>query len=229
MHFKTARVGSFGETEASEWGRANAKLFVEIALVLWLIAVFVLGAKGVFVREPGRPPVPIVLGVVVPLIAFFAAYFRWDSFRAMVLSSDLRLGAAIQGWRFAGLGFLALYAHGVLPGSFALPAGLGDIAIGATAPWIVLALIRHAEFAGTRPFVIWNVLGILDLVVAISSGAMSAGMVPEVTGNVTTTPMSQLPLVLIPVYFVPIFVMLHAAALFQARRFAASARREAEQ
>jgi hypothetical protein len=32
--------------------------------------------------------------------------------------------------------------------------------------------------------------------------------------------MSQLPLVLIPAYFVPVFFMLHAAALFQARRFA---------
>jgi hypothetical protein len=30
--------------------------------------------------------------------------------------------------------------------------------------------------------------------------------------------MAQLPLVLIPAYFVPLFIMLHLAALFQARR-----------
>ena len=30
--------------------------------------------------------------------------------------------------------------------------------------------------------------------------------------------MAQMPLVLIPAYFVPLFVMLHLAALFQARR-----------
>jgi len=34
--------------------------------------------------------------------------------------------------------------------------------------------------------------------------------------------MAQLPLVLIPAYFVPLFVMLHLAALFQARRHAVS-------
>jgi hypothetical protein len=39
---------------------------------------------------------------------------------------------------------------------------------------------------------------------------------------VTTGPMAQLPLVLIPAYLVPLFVMLHLAALFQARRQASS-------
>jgi hypothetical protein len=34
--------------------------------------------------------------------------------------------------------------------------------------------------------------------------------------------MAQLPLVLIPAYLVPLFVMLHLAALFQARRRAST-------
>src|SRR5262249_11237234 len=47
----------------------------------------------------------------------------------------------------------ALYVHGVLPGAFAWPAGLGDIAIGVTAPWVALALVRRPGFATSRVFV----------------------------------------------------------------------------
>ena len=197
--------------------RSGVKALVAIVLALWFIVVYALGASGLFVRTGGKPPLPILLGVTVPLLAFFVAYFGWAAFRAFVLAADLRLGAAIQAWRVGGLGFIALYVYGILPGEFALPAGLGDIAIGVTAPWIVIALIRRPGFANSTLFVTWNVLGILDLIVAVGTGAMSSGFLPGFSGAVTTLPMSKLPLVLIPAYFVPIFVMLHLTALFQSR------------
>jgi len=66
--------------------------------------------------------------------------------------------------------------------------------------------------------VIWNLLGILDLAVAVSIGALVPLFAPNLYGTVTTSPMSQLPLVLIPAYLVPTFLMLHLTALFQSRR-----------
>ena len=96
------------------------------------------------------------------------------------------------------------------------------MAIGFTAPWIVLGLIRHASFATSRRYVIWNILGITDLVVAVSMGTLSSGFIRGLTGNVTAAPMAQLPLVLIPAYFVPFFIMLHFTALAQARQMARS-------
>jgi hypothetical protein len=193
---------------------------MEAVLGLWLVLVFLLGASGAFVRPPEAPPLPILLGAAVPVLLFLATYWGSGAFRAWVLTADLRLLTAIQGWRAGGLGFLALYANGVLPGLFALPAGLGDIAIGVTAPWVMLALLRRPAFAGSRPFVLWNLLGILDLVVALSTGALSSGFVAGLAGKVTTAPMAQLPLLLIPAYLVPLFVILHLAALFQARQLA---------
>jgi hypothetical protein len=62
----------------------------------------------------------------------------------------------------------------------------------------------------------------MDLVVAVSMGAICSGFLPGITGSVTTAPMAQLPLVLIPAYLVPLFIMLHFTALSQARRFARS-------
>ncbi len=198
-------------------------LVVVGVLAIWLALVFLLGAGGAFVRPPGALPLPILIGVTTPIIAFLAAFWAFGAFRDFVLAVDLRLVTGIQAWRFAGLGFLALYAHGVLPGLFAWPAGLGDIAIGATAPWVMLTLIRRPSFAASKPFVVWNLLGVLDLVVAVGTGALSSGLALAAAAEVTTAPMARLPLVLIPGYLVPLFVMLHLTALFQARRLAVSA------
>jgi hypothetical protein len=135
-----------------------------------------------------------------------------------MLACDLPLLSAVQSWRFAGFGFLALYAYGILPGSFAWPAGLGDMAIGITAPWIALALLRRPGFAASKVFAIWNLLGILDLIVAVGAAALNQSITNGEVGEITVAPMAKIPLVLIPAYLVPLFIMLHLTALFQARR-----------
>jgi Kef-type K+ transport system membrane component KefB len=132
----------------------------------------------------------------------------------------LRFATAIQAWRAGGIVFIAFYAYGLLPGVFAWPAGLGDMAIGATAPWLVLSLIRDRGFAAGRAYRVWNWLGILDLVVAVGIGASISALARGLPGEITTAPMTLLPLVLIPAYLVPIFVMLHFTALYQSRRMA---------
>src|SRR5262249_48315467 len=135
------------------------KPLIIVLLALWLACVLVLGATGRFVTPPGAAPLPIGLGVVAPLLAFLAAFRGSASFRTLVRTADLPLLTALQAWRFAGFGFLSLYAYGVLPGDFIWSAGLGDIAIGLTAPWVALALVRRPGFAGSRLFIVWNLLG----------------------------------------------------------------------
>ena len=66
----------------------------------------------------------------------------------------------------------------------------------------------------------FGALGLLDLVVAVSTGAYASLSTTGAVGEITTRPMAELPLVLIPAYFVPIFIMLHIVALAQARRAA---------
>src|SRR5258708_31988431 len=163
MNTKNETMRNIPENAASELnnGHSSLRSAVFAAMALWLGLVFFLGAHGAFVGSADSPPLPIFLGLAIPLAVFFAAYFGWSAFRAFVLNADLRLVSAVQAWRWAGLGFLSLYAHGVLPGLFAFPAGLGDMAIGVSAPWIVLGLVRHPSFPASRRFVIWNIMGIL--------------------------------------------------------------------
>jgi hypothetical protein len=204
--------------EPQSIGRGGIRLAVPIALALWLLLVVSLGLVGAFVGPPRRPPLPIAIGVAAPLVFFFASLRLSQSFREFVLSLDLRLIAAMQAWRWAGLGFLSLYSHNVLPAVFALPAGLGDMAIGVTAPWIILALVRQPGFAARAAFIRWNVLGILDLLIAVSIGAVSAFFATGAPGEISTAPMATLPLLLIPAFLVPLFLMLHTAALMQSRQ-----------
>jgi len=227
MNVKTETMGSITGSEASELnnGRPSLRAVVIGALAVWFGLVLSLASQGAFVARPGLPPLPIFFGVAIPLGLFLAAYFGLRSFRDFILGADVRFVAAIQAWRWGGLGFLSLYANGILPGLFAFPAGLGDMAIGFSAPWIVLNLVRNRLFASSRRFVIWNILGIVDFVVAVSTATLSSGAFPAITalnGNVTTSAMAQLPLVLIPAFMVPFFTMLHLTALFQARQLARS-------
>jgi hypothetical protein len=186
----------------------------------WLALVFILGARGAYVAQPGAPPIALLLGLLGPLTLFLLAYFTIRPVREFILSADLRLIVGMQAWRWAGLGFLTLYTYRILPGIFAWPAGLGDMAVGITAIPVLASLLRKPAFAGGKRFVAWNLLGILDLTVAVSIGALVPILAPNFYGTVTTAPMSVLPLVLIPVFLVPTFLMLHLTALFQSRRLA---------
>ena len=203
-------------------GLNGIRLNVTLVLTVWFLLVVSLGASGAFVGRPGTPPIGMAIGVGAPLVLFFAWLRISQSFRDFLFSLDLRLVAGIQAWRWAGLGFLSLYAQKVLPAMFALPAGLGDMAVGSAAPWIVLALVRRPDFAASVAFIRWNVLGILDLVVAISLGTLSATLSTGAPGEISSAPMATLPLLLIPTFLVPLFLMLHVVALMQSRRVARS-------
>ena len=229
MNTKTQTMGSITGNLPSELNnrRPSVKSVVVAALVLWFGLVFFLASEGAFVASPGSPPLPIFFGVAIPLTLFFTAYFGWSPFREFILGAELRFVTAMQAWRWAGGQFFWLYAWGVLPGLFAFPAGFGDMAIGVTAPWIVLGLVRNPLFAASRRYVIWNILGIVDFVVAASMGVLASGLFPGInglTGNLTTSAMNRLPLVLIPAFIVPFFTMLHLTALFQARQLARTRR-----
>jgi hypothetical protein len=199
-------------------GRRGIHLTVAFAMAVWLLLVLSLGAAGAFAGPPGTPPLPIAIAVSAPLALFFAWLRLSRTIREFVLSLDLRFIVAMQGWRWAGLGFLDLYAYKVLPAVFALPAGLGDMAIGVTAPWIILGLVRQPGFAARGAFIRWNVLGILDLLVAISIGTVSMLFATGSPGEISTAAMATLPLLLIPGFLVPFFLMLHTTALMQSRR-----------
>jgi hypothetical protein len=116
-----------------------------------------------------------------------------------------------QIFRVVGVNFLVVMALGKLPAVFALPAGLGDIAIGVEAIFVARSLRRGVV---SRRTVWFNILGLVDLVVALGIGVTAA---PGVAHLLSLTPSTEqialLPLVLVPTTVVPLAVALHLLSL----------------
>src|SRR5258708_22355837 len=153
--------------------------FVAVFFLAWLALIFVLGARSGFVAPRGAPPLALLIGLLAPLSLFILGYRTIRPLREFVLSADLRIIVGMQAWRWAGFGFLTLYFYGVLPGIFAWPAGLGDIAIGVTSPLVLAALLRPSDSATSKRFLAWNLSGILELTVAVSVGALGPLFAPN--------------------------------------------------
>src|SRR5262249_48072203 len=133
-----------------------------------------------------------------------------------ILSLNLRALTLAQTSRVVGVVFLILYLQGELPAVFALPAGLGDVAVGITAPLVAWAWKRPFPY---RTFLAWNVLGTVDLVTAVSLGALaSATPVGVLAGDTSTRLVGQFPVSLIPTYFVPLLLILHLISFIRIRK-----------
>lgn len=143
------------------------------------------------------------------LVAMLAAASGSLANRALTTRRGVTWLAAAQTPRVLGVVFLIAMATGDLPVVFALPAALGDIAVGAAAPWIALRLARGTH----RRAAIWfNVLGIVDLSVAVALGFLaSAGGVLDV--DPSTQALTELPLSLIPTTVVPLAITMHVVSL----------------
>jgi hypothetical protein len=191
----------------TNYGKLTAGL-----IAAWFVASLLASALHLLQRPPGQPPIPLLLAVLTPIAVFSIWYLRSKAFREFALSLDPRLLTVVQTFRIVGFVFLVLYTYRILPGMLALPAGWGDIAIGATAYLAANWLIPHYR----RGFIAWQLLGMLDLLIAISMGAASGMLNPD---GISTAPMTVLPLSLIPGFAVPLFLILHIISIAQARRW----------
>jgi hypothetical protein len=188
-----------------------------VVVAAWFVVVLAASAAGVFNQPPGTPPVAIGLAAAVPALVVIGLLVVSERFRWWVRDLDLQFLTLLQTWRVAGVAFLALFAQGELPARFAVPAGLGDVIVGLTAPLVALYVVGGGRRA-RRVYVGWTVFGIADLVAAVALG---------VTTGAGMEPVAVLPLSLIPAFGVPLTLALHAISLvnaFQGGQFAAGQR-----
>ena len=119
-------------------------------------------------------------------------------------------------WRLEGLVFLVLMLQGRVPALWALPAGLGDVLVGATAPWVARGL-EHP--GGRRRAIAWTLFGMADLVVAVALGVMTNPGPTQVFHPIPNAELlTQYPLALVPAFLVPLAFTLHVASLLQLGR-----------
>jgi hypothetical protein len=93
---------------------------------------------------------------------------------------------------------------------------LGDFAIGVTAPLVAFYL---AQGRRKNSFILWNILGVIDLVNAVTLGVLASPALGILRPEVSTDAMTVLPLSLIPTFAVPLLLILHIISIAQALRW----------
>src|SRR5262245_12544722 len=184
-------------------------------LGVWLGAAVLVAPKlgSLFARQGLRVP-PVVFFAATAVVVVSTAIAVSSNFRRVLAAAPVPIVVGVQLYRVVGAVFLILLSQGRLPAHFALPAGWGDVAIGLAAPLVALALARRAR--GSRTVAVsWNVLGLLDLVVAVGmgTGLLAPYLAPGLGRVAPAAALRLFPMVLVPAFAVPVSVLLHVLAL----------------
>ena len=203
-------------TALPEKERAKAFWSVSALLVAWFIFAVATSLAGWWGGVPRRVPT-IQYGLFIPIMVGVVLFWTWPLLRRTLAVVPNEWLVGIQFYRALGVIFLILYAAGRLPALFALPAGLGDVAVGLLAPAAAAAYAR-ASVGAVRRLRLWNALGIADLVIAVTIGFLTSPSPLQVAAfDRPSTLISVFPLSLIRVYMVPLSILMHFASLHRLR------------
>ncbi len=186
-------------------------------LVLWFVAALALSYAGVFRGTPGSPPT-IEFGIFVPIVVGLVWLWRSPTATLLIDAIPQSWLVGLQFYRVLGVIFLVMSAQGRMPAAFALPAGAGDVAVGLLAPFVATVYARG--IVGREALVrSWNVLGLLDLAIAVTTGFLTSPSPFQVLAlHAPNELISAYPLVMIPVFGVPLAALLHVASLLKLGR-----------
>ena len=198
--------------------RRNTWLAVMIPFTLWLAAIWGAAVNGVFRPVPAGGPPLLPLAIFVPIVIGAPILLRSKRLGEVL---DAMPGAwliALQLYRVFGAIFLVNWARGLLPGIFALPAGIGDVLTGLFAVPVAITL-ASGGVDGRKAAFAWNLFGLLDFAIAIGMGLITApGPFQLIVSSVPSIGAGTYPTVMIPAFAVPSSILLHALSLRQLRR-----------
>ena len=192
--------------------KRNWRWGVAILLIAWLLVRLALA-----VRPPNGAVLttPFVVGFIVFGVSVGTLPLLISPvFRQIVRTIPETWLVGIHAIRVAGFLFLALLDMYLLPAHFALPAGYGDMTVGLLALVVVYLLTKRNPYACTLA-IGWNLLGLLDFIVALTTGITYIG---PFAAQLATSAVSLGYLnyvLIIPTFGVPLFTLLHIYSLFQ--------------
>lgn len=189
-------------------------------LGLWYFAALFLAWSGFYRGTSSQVPT-LQFGLLLPVVVGLILFRKSRIFRGVVEAVPQEWIVGVQVYRVLGLIFLVLYAAARLPGLFAWPAGVGDVLVGLLAPAVAMACAHRSPNA-SRWLRAWNLFGIADLIVAVTTGFLtSPSRLQMFAFDAPNELISAFPLVMIPVFAVPLSILLHFASLEKLRQMEA--------
>jgi hypothetical protein len=201
--------------------RVTLWLAVTILLTFWFILIYSLATRGVFLVIPGATrPLPLMpLAIFVPVLVGLTVLTRSGHVASLldVMPASWLIG--LQLYRVLGGFFLVNWLQGNSPGIFALPAGIGDVTVGVLA-LPAAALVASGTKGGHKAGIRWNILGIMDLSIAIVLGVMTSpgGPLYVVNPGHAYMQVGTFPEVMTPAFSVPVSIILHGLSIWQLKR-----------
>jgi hypothetical protein len=197
-------------------GSARARVALAAAALAWFGAVILLGESG-WLASNRLGTVGIGALVVAPVLILAYLAGRVPVLRQVLLETPVPIFVLVHIGRILGIGFLVLHAQGRLAAPFAPIAGWGDVFVALTAVPVALLLAARPGVASRNVALAWNMLGMIDLVLAIGLGVTSAPDSPLqlFTQSPGTAVMSSLPMLLVPVFLVPLYLLSHLAIFYR--------------
>lgn len=185
--------------------RPGARLALGAVIGAWIALAVAVTLSGAMKDSPLVLPVFFMLPLVAAGLAATSAVSR-----SAIMAIPAQLIIALNAMRVLGVLMLIAGVTGQMSGPFPYFAGIGDIITGIFA-------LPVARLAARNPrdlrILEWNIFGTLDLIVAVSLGAIYART--GASAAMTTLPWSLIPLVLVPTYLIGhvlVFAHLRAAA-----------------
>lgn len=186
--------------------------FITVLVLLgWFSIVFFIGKTGFFARNDLVAPYILISFILI--FGILQKLYYLDIIKFVGNAIPVHQIVGIQTYRIVGYGFLVFYSQGLLPAEFAFSSGIGDMIVGFSAP-IVAYLYYLKKPYSKKLAIIWNIIGIVDLVVALSVGIIGFPRpIQFVPLEPSTELLSLFPLVIIPLFAVPLALFLHFCSL----------------
>ncbi len=205
------------DADISAHERGRAATITAVVVIGWFAIALLLALVGAYDAAADRPPT-IQYGIFLPILIGGILIWRSQTVRRIIDAVPQPWLVAVQVYRAAGVIFIILYAMGLAPALFAWPAGIGDILVGLAAP-VVARAYAHDPKGNAGRVLAWNVLGLADLAVAITTRFLtSPSPLQRFAFDLPNELISAFPLVLIPTFLVPISILLHIATLAKLRQ-----------
>jgi hypothetical protein len=197
--------------------RRSVWLAVLIPYTLWLAVIWSAAINGAF--RIGASPVPLLpLAIFLPVIIGAPLLLRSKRMGQVLDAMPSSWLIALQLYRVIGSIFLVGWARNVVPGVFALPAGIGDVMTGLLAVPVAIALASGTSEA-RKAAIAWNIFGLFDFAIAVTIGLMiTPGPFQMIVPSIPNATGGLYPNVMIPAFAVPSSILLHVLSLRQLRR-----------
>jgi len=197
--------------------RGGALLAGAVFVAGWFTIVVHAAHGGVFEISPDTT-LPVIGPAIVAPILLGCVVVALPEFRERLERIPLHWLVGAQFYRVAGAIFLIAYVQGDIPAEFALPAGIGDVLTGLSAPFVARRLARQGPNRARRSVLTWCALGIGDLVVAVACGFLTApSAFQQLALDAPNAAITSYPLVVIPTFAVPVSVLLHVYVIVRLR------------